>query len=343
MIDRAWTTLLQYVSYSAGYWKFMTAQIIGATAVSDQRMPEQEPSSSCETWLERSSFSSQLRATPQRRRRETADGQQQLIENIVANRIIPRLLLANSTDVIAPAAEVATAPSQARSAELTTVATTGNVGDFSELVIAQDARACLAYFEERRAQGASIEALFQDLLAPTARRLGVLWDEDINDFVDVTRGFTHLQQIVQDYSDAFRKEGRAPASHRRALVMPMPGEQHTFGASLIAEQFRREGWRVWGGPPQHIDDILELVDAQHFDVVGLSVSRLDDTQTVAGAIRMVRAASLNKDIAILIGGKAFLDRPDLVTTVGADATARDAHDAVITAGKLLGTTRRIGT
>jgi MerR family transcriptional regulator, light-induced transcriptional regulator len=311
--------------------------------VSDQRIPDQESSTSCEAWLEQSPFSGQLRAPPQRRRRETADGQQQqLIESIVANRIIPRLLLTNATDVIVTASEVATQPAQARSSPVANASLTGNVGDFSELVIAQDAHACLTYFEARRAQGASIEALFQDLLAPTARRLGVLWEEDINDFVDVTRGFTHLQQIVHDYSDEFRKEGRVPASHRRALVMPVPGEQHTFGATLIAEQFRREGWRVWGGPAQHIDDILELVDAQHFDVVGLSVGRLDDTQTVAGAIRRVRAASLNKNVAILVGGKAFLDRPDLVSAVGAHATARDAQDAVITAGKLLSPTRRLG-
>ncbi len=306
-------------------------------------MPDQEARTSCDTWLEQSSYSSQLRVIPQRRRREASDTQhQQLLESIVANRIIPRLLLANAPEMVAPISQVLSSSTQLSAPRDGEPASTGNVGDFSELVIAHDAQSSVAYFEARRAQGASIEALFQDLLAPTARRLGVLWDEDINDFVDVTRGITHLQKIVQDYSEDFRKEGRAPASHRRALVMPMPGEQHTFGVALIAEQFRREGWRVWGGPPQHVDDILELVDAQHFDVVGLSVGRLDDTRSLATAIRLVRAASVNKDVAILVGGKPFLERPDLVARVGAHATARDARDAVETASKLIGVSRRIG-
>ena len=67
-----------------------------------------------------------------------------------------------------------------------------NVGEFAEIVMSRDASAAVAYFEARRAEGASIESLFEVLLAPTARRLGELWDEDINDFLDVTRGFSHL-------------------------------------------------------------------------------------------------------------------------------------------------------
>ena len=62
------------------------------------------------------------------------------------------------------------------------------VGHFSELAVNRDAHESIAYFSALRAQGASIESLFQDLLAPTARRLGELWDEEINDFIDVTRG-----------------------------------------------------------------------------------------------------------------------------------------------------------
>jgi MerR family transcriptional regulator, light-induced transcriptional regulator len=75
--------------------------------------------------------------------------------------------------------------------------------------------------------------------------------------------------------------------------------------------------------------------------VGLSVGRLDDTQSLATSIRLVRAASLNKDIAILVGGKAFLERAELVKAVGAHATARDAREAVAIAVKLVGSTRGI--
>ena len=121
-------------------------------------------------------------------------------------------------------------------ADATAAMLAGQVDEFAEIVINRDASASIAFFEARREQRASIEQLFQDLLAPAARRLGELWDEDINDFMDVTRGFSRLQHIVSEFSVEFKNESRAPISSRRALIMPLPGENHTFGAALVGEQ-----------------------------------------------------------------------------------------------------------
>jgi hypothetical protein len=189
-----------------------------------------------------------------------------VLEKLIENAVVPRLLLGSRT-AFHPV--VSDAPSS-------TPVTVENVGELAELVTKPDAAASIAYFEVLRAGGASVEMLFQDLLVPVARRLGELWDEDINDFMDVTRGASHLQQIVREYGDAFHSEARQPVSNRRMLLMTMPGEQHTLGISMVGEHFRRAGWHVWGGPPRTIDDILELVDAQWFDVIGLSLSRVPD-------------------------------------------------------------------
>ncbi len=257
---------------------------------------------------------------------EAFDQQQDLLEQIVEINILPRLLLAHSQALVtAPAVSGMTA---AKIAE--------QVGDFSDLVIKRDATASTAYFEAMRAEGASIEALFQDLLAPTARRLGVLWEQDINDFTDVTRGLMHLHQIVLDFSSEFRSEGRNPISNRRALLMPLPGENHTFGISLISEYFRREGWRVWDGPPQSVDDIIELVDGQWFDIIGLSVSKLPNPEKVGADIRAIRRASHNKNVTVLVGGRIFVEQPDMVAAVGADATAVDGNQAVLQVTELIG-------
>ncbi|MFN0217494.1 MAG: B12-binding domain-containing protein [Hyphomicrobium sp.] len=244
--------------------------------------------------------------------------QQALLDKIIADKVIPRLLLANPLGIVEP-----TPPTGATSARIAE-----SIDEFSELVIRREAGAALDYFEELREGGATVEALFQDLLAPVARRLGVLWEEDINDFLDVTRGISHLQQIVHTFSDELVKEGRQPASDRRALLMPMPGEQHTFGVSLIGEHFRREGWRVWGGPPRTIDDILELVETQWFDIVGLSMSVVHDPAAFASHIRTVRKASRNKDLKVLVGGEVFMSQPALASDVGADATGRDGRETL---------------
>lgn len=244
---------------------------------------------------------------------------QQLLANIIENDVIPRLLLANRNELaIAPPATCLTA---AKLRE--------RVDEFSELVINSDAKASIAYFEALQQQGASIESMFQDLLAPTARRLGELWDEDINDFLDVTRGIGHLQQIVRTFSDEFSNEIRRPLASKRALLMPLPDEQHTFGISLLREHFLREGWRVWSGPPQSMDDIVKLVKGQYFEIVGLSASALKNAGQLAEHIRLIRKASINRDLHIFVGGYAFNDKPDLVASVGADATAADGREALL--------------
>jgi MerR family transcriptional regulator, light-induced transcriptional regulator len=253
--------------------------------------------------------------------------QRAFLEQIVATKIIPRLLIADL-------------PGTALTSVVPAATKAANVGEFAELIVDRDAEAAIAYFETLQARGVSLEALFQDLLAPTALRLGELWDEDINDFIEVTRGFSHLQQIVRLFSDDFKAEGRRPSSDRRALLMPVPGEHHAFGISLVGQHFRREGWRVWGGPPNSHDEILELVEAQWFDVVGLSISSLDDPRILASAIANVRKASCNKDLTILVGGKVFNELPGLVTDVGGDATARDGKQAVMWVQQRIGIQRR---
>jgi MerR family transcriptional regulator, light-induced transcriptional regulator len=273
--------------------------------------------SSCETW----SYPSELEPQSQSPRPTSGrpDKSLALLEKIIEGNIIPRLLLDHRHTLVT---------AQSAAADATAARLAKSVDEFAELVVKRDAAASSEYFRSMRAQGASVESLFQDLLAPAARRLGVLWEEDINDFMDVTRGFTHLHHLVQEFGDDFKNEARAPISSRRALLMPMPGEQHTFGISLVGEYFKREGWRVWGGPPRSLDDVIELVDGQWFDMIGLSVSVVPEPKKIAAQIRQIRKASHNKNVTVLVGGFVFLDQPELVGILGADATAPDGLQAV---------------
>jgi methanogenic corrinoid protein MtbC1 len=47
--------------------------------------------------------------------------------------------------------------------------------------------------------------------------------------------------------------------------------------------------------------------------------------------------SRNRAVWVLVGGRVFMDRPDLVARVGADATASDANEAVAISRKLAAT------
>ena len=206
-----------------------------------------------------------------------------------------------------------------------------DVADVSELVrllLAHEVAIASGFVQAIRRRCVSLEVIFLDLLAPAARELGLLWENDECDFMQVTVGLCRLHHLLREISAEFRSEEDEITSSRTVLLAPVPGEQHTFGVMLVAQFLRRAGWDVWNEFPSTQADIVELVRQNWFAVVGLSVgcdSRLDD---VAEAIAAIRAASRNRSLGILVGGPVLSSNPQVATLVGADATATDARQAV---------------
>jgi len=246
----------------------------------------------------------------------TGDHRFTQLVSTIEGEIIPRLMLVHrsATDIPAARSGIAAIPSPEEVAEL------------AKIAVEQNADAALAYIEAIRARGISFDTLFLDLLAPAARHLGESWDADLCDFTQVTIGLWRLQQILRTFGRAF--ENDYPEHGSRALLVAVPGEQHTFGIFMVAEFFRRAGWDVYDAPVPTNDDLLEVVRSEAFDIVGLSAGRPVRQEGLASLIRAIRRISLNRSIGVLVGGPAFKIQPELATLVGADATAVDGREAV---------------
>lgn len=248
--------------------------------------------------------------------RRTASGRSAHLLQTIESEIIPRLVLSRRAVGKAPAAvtSISWAPDEQMVAEL------------ADLVVAQDVGAAATRIEGLRAQGVPIEALYLDLLAPTARYLGELWEADLCDFTSVTLGCSRLQQLLHELSPAFFREIDQHEHRRRVLLVPVPGEQHTFGLYMVAEFFRRAGWDVWSGS-MPARELSALVGREAFTLVGFSLSGDSRLDALAASIRAVRRASCNRGIGVLVGGPVFVGHPELVNLVGADATAVDGRQA----------------
>lgn len=232
--------------------------------------------------------------------------------------IIPRLISARrQTPVAAPGKRVAAKAVAER-----------EIAELACLCIAPEEDASRAYVSATLNAGLPAEALYLELLGPTARHLGRLWEQDACDFTQVTVGLWRLQQIAHEVAPLLQADPqptRAPG--RRILLSPAPGEQHTLGAFMVSEFFLRAGWDVWGAPTATLDDLLRLVREQWFDVAGLSSGCRTHLDRLTAAIAKIRQASRNPCIGVMVGGPVFIDSPDLVAAVGADATARDGRHA----------------
>lgn len=257
-------------------------------------------------------------------RQATEDRLTRLVKTL-EEEIIPRLVQAHRA--IPPEAQPLRVAGRTPSAS--------DVSSFVKLVLGRDDAPMFAHVRSLNAGGVSIEAIYLDLLAPTAQRLGEMWEEDSADFTEVTVGIGRLQQVLRELSPAFGLEVEHPLEGRRALLVPAPGEQHTFGLSMVAEFFRRAGWDVAGGAGGSRTNAAEMVQREWFDMIGFSVgseARLDWLRT---GISAVRELSRNRSIAVLVGGPIFKLHPEYVVQVGADATAVDGLQAPVVAAGLL--------
>ena len=269
-----------------------------------------------------------LRARDQRRRA--------ILTRTVQLDVIPQLVAARAA-AIAPAVALAAAPAAAlvaASAPALVIAP-AHVAELAELVLGHGESAAVAYVEAMRGNGAGTEALYLDLLAPVARRLGVMWEEDTCDFTEVTVGLWRLQTAMRELSPSFQDQRTSRTDGPRVLLVPLPGESHTFGLSMVYEFFRRAGWNAWSGPVGDSAELAWMVGRERVDVVGFSLSCDERLETVYSEIRAVRRASLNPGLAVMVGGPPFVGNPQLAVQLGADGTATDGRQAVAQAQALV--------
>ena len=219
------------------------------------------------------------------------------------------------------------------------VVTASQVAELVTLTLAPLELATSSFILAMLDQGIPPEALYLDLLTPAAQRLGELWTEDECDFTEVTIGVWRLRNAMRELSPTFL---RAPASNvrngttaPRALLVPLPGEQHSFGLSMVFDFFRRAGWNAWTGPLNTRGELASMVRGQWIDVVGFSLACDERLDTARAEIRAVRAASRNPGMAVMVGGPPFIANPALAASVGADGTALDGLQAVNNAHALL--------
>jgi methanogenic corrinoid protein MtbC1 len=208
------------------------------------------------------------------------------------------------------------------------------VEEFVDLVLAHDTPVAIKYVTTLRSEGMPLATVYLDLLSPAARRLGEMWENDECSFTDVTIGVCRMHQVLLEFSRCFDATSDSTHQEREALIVPAPGEQHTFGIFMIMEFLRRRGWDCFSGAPATSKAFQTLVNAHAFGVIGISISADKHIDATAGEIDWIRSRSRNRDAVILVGGSAIQKDPGLVHKMGADGTASDGEEAVRTIARL---------
>lgn len=208
----------------------------------------------------------------------------------------------------------------------------------------EDAEVTAAAQRWHRLSG-SVTSVFLDLLAPAARELGVMWEEDRCDFASVTIALGRLQQLLRVWGPAFGREVPHAANDRRILLAQHPLEQHRFGLAMVAEFFRRCGWEVLGGPGGDGMDERAMdaaVQGEWFDAVGLSVGSELRLEWLTLRVAQLRRLSRNRGVVVLVGGPLATLNPEALARIGADAIGNDGARAPELAESLLAARAPLG-
>ncbi len=247
------------------------------------------------------------------------------LERTIQNEIVPRLLTGHRVGPVPPALTAAIARELSEA----------DVTAFVAAVRSLDDDRAVQFVQSVLAEGATIEAVYLDLLAPSARRLGEMWESDECDFVEVTVSLGRMQRMLRDLSQVFLADATRSEPVGSVLLTCIPGEQHTLGIIMVGEFLLRDGWRVLVGAPWSESDLLTMVGSEWYDVIGFSVGSESRLPLLKRDIRRLKSASRNPHVQFMVGGQVFHDDPSFADQVGANAIAGSAREAPHIARRLL--------
>ncbi len=249
-----------------------------------------------------------------------------LLVSTVESQIIPRLVIAHRPSSTQALLAECAGTARARSED---------VDACVRLLLDPVAGPLVSFAEALMARGTSLDAIYLEVFAPAARRLGDMWERDECSFTDVTIALGRLQQSLRRFAAHFRPECIDGQPWRRAMFAAVPGEQHTLGLSMIVQYFLRAGWDASMLPSAAGQDLPQLVQQERVALVGLSMSRAEHAPIIKALIRRIRTGSCNPAVRVMVGGVAFSRDGGLAEQVGADGTATDAAQAVNLAQQLV--------
>lgn len=247
------------------------------------------------------------------------------LERTIQNDLVPRLLTGHRAGPLPPVLSAAIARELSER----------DVDGFVAAVRSPDDARAVDFVRDVLAEGATIEAVYLDLLAPSARRLGTMWESDECDFVEVTVSLGRMQRLLRDLSQVFLADASRRVPVGNVLLTCIPGEQHTLGIIMVGEFLLRDGWRVLVGAPWSESDLLTMVGTEWYDVIGFSVGSESRLPLLKRDIRRLKSASRNPHVQFMVGGQVFMEDAGLAEQIGANAIASDAREAPTVARRLL--------
>ncbi|MEM9840609.1 MAG: hypothetical protein AAF830_15830 [Pseudomonadota bacterium] len=202
--------------------------------------------------------------------------------------------------------------------------------DFIGYLLNGDVEAACRLLDRVANSGVGEERLLTEMVAWSARSLGQGWEDDTIAFADVTIALCGLSRVLRKRDWGVEKAPGPAANAPSILLTTFAGEQHGFGVTFLEIFFQRAGWATCSMPCADSADVKAALARYRYDVLALSASVDIAADRLSNQIKVLRHASQNPGMRVLVGGPAIQD----ALPHGADGTADDAQSAVAEAARL---------
>lgn len=187
-----------------------------------------------------------------------------------------------------------------------------------------DPDAAARLVRDARLSGVPADALYHGLVAGAVKRVGDAWARGEIGLHDMMRVSGRVLRILRDLRDVFvQVTGRKPG--QRAVFALCPGECHTIGLTMTADDLRRRGWDIDLLLGHDDDSLLKRLSQLSPTTIALAATTHDLALPLARTIVALRAHL--PGVWVMVGGQIARDVPDILAISGADALANSADEA----------------
>lgn len=176
-----------------------------------------------------------------------------------------------------------------------------------------------------RRRGLDYPALATHLYQPALYNIGYLWERNQVSIAQEHRA-TALAQT--GLGEILETASFARPTTRRALFAAIEGNLHSVGIRMIVDIFELAGWSVtFLGANASRRKLLETSDVERPELIGLSVSLIEQLPTAISSIETLRTELGAACPSLLIGGLATNHMSGLWHGLRADTWCRNAEQA----------------
>lgn len=183
--------------------------------------------------------------------------------------------------------------------------------------------------------GKGVREIYKTVFERTLKEIGLMWMQNRVD-VAMEHYFSASTQLIMSQLYPYITGASRKKRDAVCLTIAVCGEYHDIGARMVADFMEMDGWKTFFlGNNLCSEDIVRAALDQKPDLLALSATMFFNVESIARAIRALRAVDGLRNLVILVGGRPFNQDPELWRKVGADGSAAGAEEAVKLAGRLV--------